>query len=291
MSSLLPVMIKDEQPAVRASAVSTIAMVPHTVPGAPECIEHVWAAAKPGEASDMPIRAASLRALGVLSHEEPHKSDVQTLIRVAGALDMCSRDPSLQVRMKAGWALASLCENPTVILEGGKSSEYVRHHAGLTLLRLAELSLRLMADNDKVRVYGARALGNLGSAPEFVRFIAGSTSSEAATQLCSRIEAELSRVISSVTFSVKVRWNACHAAGLLLANPLASSPSPPWGMRLLQALGSASEEADNFKVRTQATRGIRYATERQTHVVTRDGVDDAGPLVARWRTALRCARA
>lgn len=115
------------------------------------CLDHVWAAAKPGDPFLVPLRAAALRALGLLAHEDPYQDDVQSLIRIAGAIDVCSRDQSVVVRMRAGWSLASLCENPTVV-EQASTSEYLQHHAGLTLLRLAELSLRLMADNDKVCV-------------------------------------------------------------------------------------------------------------------------------------------
>eukprot|EP00282_Hemiselmis_andersenii_P016492 CAMPEP_0114157094 /NCGR_PEP_ID=MMETSP0043_2-20121206/26428_1 /TAXON_ID=464988 /ORGANISM="Hemiselmis andersenii, Strain CCMP644" /LENGTH=334 /DNA_ID=CAMNT_0001252619 /DNA_START=31 /DNA_END=1033 /DNA_ORIENTATION=- len=276
-------------------------MVPHTIPGASACVEHVWASAKPGDPSDMPLRGASLRALGVLAHEEPYKHDAQVLIRMAGALDLCSRDPSLQVRMRAACSLASLCENTTIVDEG-RRSEYVRHHAGLTLLRLSELSLRLMSDNDKVRVYGTRALGNLCHPSEYVTFVSASTSEAAAYQLCGRVESELCRFIDSPSYSVKVRWNACHAAGLLLSNPLASSPTPPWGKRLIGALERTGTEAENFKVRIQATRSkgkglgiqatrsIRYAPQRSVHVQqgSTEG-EDAEALVARWRGMIGAA--
>ena len=56
----------------------------------------------------------------------------------------------------------------------------------------------------KVRVYGARALGYLGSAQDFVTLVHRATSTAATRQLCARIEAELARIIASADYSVKV---------------------------------------------------------------------------------------
>ena len=108
-----------------------------------------------------------------------------------------------QVRLKTFLSLALLCERASII-PAHATTEYLRHHAGLTLMRLADMALRSINDHDKVRVYGARALGYLGSAQDFVTLVHRATSTAATRQLCARIEAELARIIASADYSVKV---------------------------------------------------------------------------------------
>ena len=213
---LLPVMLADDCQSVRASAMSAIAFVPSNHQRFSSFLDAVWASACPGDNKSSAARGAALKTLGILTHVEPYCNDVQFLIKVSDALDRCSRDAFIAVRLKVFLALAYLCERSFVIPKHA-TSDYLRHHAGLTLARLCDMALRSINDHDKVRVYGARALGYLASAPEFVTLVQQSTSTAAAWQLCSRIEGELSRIISSADYSVKVRWNACHAAKLILA--------------------------------------------------------------------------
>jgi hypothetical protein len=111
-----------------------------------------------------------LQTLGLLTHSEPYLNDVRFLIKVSDALDRCSRDAFIAVRLKAFFALAHLCER-AFIIPAHATSEYLRHHAGLTLVRLADMAMRSIDDHDKVRVYGARALGYLAHAPEFVTLV------------------------------------------------------------------------------------------------------------------------
>ena len=213
---LLPLMLADDSSSVRASAMAAIAFVPANHARFSSFLDAVWASASPGDNKLSAARGAALKTLGILTHVEPYCDDVQFLIKVSDALDRCSRDAFIAVRLKAFLALAYLCERSFVIPKHA-TSEYLRHHAGLTLARLSDMALRSINDHDKVRVYGARALGYLASAPEFVSLVEQSTSAAAARQLCSRIESELSRIITSADYSVKVRWNACHAAKLILA--------------------------------------------------------------------------
>jgi len=288
MDSLLPTMFADGAAPVRASAVAAVALLPAA--GAHReafgrCLEHVWAAARPGDAQESAVRASGVKTLGLLAHLPTFEADVPFLIRASDALDRCSRDAFVAVRIKAAFALANICQRCHVLRERA-SSEYLRHHAGLMLLRLADFALRAMSDNDKVRVYGVRSLGYLGSCPDFTAMVAASTSPANALQVCARIEQELARIIASDDHSVKaspvprpapprkaaraqrsqrsraprgaqVRWNACHAARLLLSPPPPPPPAaPPLGPALVAALLRAMAAAANFKVRIQATRAL-----------------------------------
>jgi hypothetical protein len=214
-TELLPKMLADESPSVRASAMNTIGFLPTNHARFGSLLEAVWTCARPGDNKDSAVRGAALKTLGTLTHVEPYCNDVQFIIKVSDALDRCSRDPFIAVRLKAFLSLAHLCERCFMIAQPAQS-EYLRHHAGLTLVRLSDMALRSINDHDKVRVYGARALGYLASAQEFVTLVQRSTSTAATRQLCARIECELSRIIASADYSVKVRWNACHAAKLIL---------------------------------------------------------------------------
>jgi hypothetical protein len=262
-TELLPKMLADESPSVRASAMNTIGFLPtnHALFGS--LLEAVWTCACPGDNKDSAVRGAALKTLGTLTHVEPYSNDVQFIIKVSDALDRCSRDPFIAVRLKAFLALAHLCERSLIIAQPAQS-EYLRHHAGLTLVRLSDMALRSINDHDKVRVYGARALGYLASAPEFVTLVQRSTSTASTRQLCARIECELSRIIASKDYSVKVRWNACHAAKLILSLAPPSIPGEvddgsgkmaagrigggAWGPQIIGALRSAAANAHNFKV-------------------------------------------
>jgi hypothetical protein len=280
-TELLPKMLADESPSVRASAMNTIGFLPtnHALFGS--LLEAVWTCACPGDNKDSAVRGAALKTLGTLTHVEPYSNDVQFIIKVSDALDRCSRDPFIAVRLKAFLALAHLCERSLIIAQPAQS-EYLRHHAGLTLVRLSDMALRSINDHDKVRVYGARALGYLASAPEFVTLVQRSTSTAATRQLCARIECELSRIIASKDYSVKVRWNACHAAKLILSLAPPSIPGEvdeasgktaagriegdawgpqligggAWGPQLVGALRSAAANAHNFKVTLSLCVGV-----------------------------------
>ena len=56
-----------------------------------------------------------------------------------------------QVRLKTFLSLALLCERASII-PAHATTEYLRHHAGLTLMRLADMALRSINDHDKVRL-------------------------------------------------------------------------------------------------------------------------------------------
>ncbi|EKX49761.1 hypothetical protein GUITHDRAFT_104726 [Guillardia theta CCMP2712] len=231
---ILSTMFKDTVAAVRASAMNAVAFLPVEHKGFLRCLQEVWLSARPGDANDSASRGAALKTLGILSQVTPFREDVNFLIKASDVLEKCSHDSTLAVRIKACFSLANICERAFIIQQLATS----------------------------IRVYGARALGYVASCSNFYELVRGATSSEAASNLSSRIEAAICGMVKSTDYSVKVRWNACHAAKLILQSSIANHMSE---RTLIHALKAAALEGKNFKVRIQATRALRESAESRLY--------------------------
>ena len=82
-------------------------------------------------------------------------------------------------------------------------------------------------------------------------------------ELQRRAAATLAAKIETGRSAVKLRWNACFAAGLLLRTPGVPVATAPWAALLFRALVQALQNCDNFKVRTKAVTLPRRAHARR----------------------------
>ncbi|KAI4481872.1 hypothetical protein M0804_009393 [Polistes exclamans] len=184
------------------------------------------------------VRAAGLRALGMLIRLPPFEEDTGFLMDLADVACLGLNDQSLGVRIKATWALANLCD---CICRRRYNVDMEPILFDVFLPKIYQTSITATKDNDKVKCNAVRALGSiLYICPD--RDILKDTSSG------------LDALINCAVLGndMKVRWNACRALGLVISrNPDYILPSS-WQEQVFPALCNLICHSPNFKVRTNA---------------------------------------
>ncbi|KAK1932003.1 HEAT repeat-containing protein 6 [Phytophthora citrophthora] len=235
------------------------------------------------------VRAAGFRLLGSLCLAPTFKTRAFASSVVGLALDaLC--DSTLNVRVRAAWALGNVCTTPgpEAIIESDApplpppappSSFVAKMEASTSYpplppqvlyellppfqLRLViEKMLVYINDNDKVASSVARTLGLVcrwTSFPSFRRTL--STKDQALLDdLLGQVMVVLAGKINAG--SPKVRWNACHAIAKVLLCPNLPLASVTWAPSVFQALLTAVAQQENFKVRISAATALRVSQTR-----------------------------
>ncbi|XP_043789120.1 HEAT repeat-containing protein 6 [Apis laboriosa] len=184
------------------------------------------------------VRAAGLRALGMLVTLPALREETGFLMDLADIVCLTADDKNLGVRIKGAWALANLCN----CLSKEKDYEDIEPISLEILLpKIYQVSIKASKDNDKVKCNSVRALGSI-------------------LYLCSNKHilkdtlSGLETLISCATVGndMKVRWNACRALGLVLSNNPDSILPSSWRDQVFPALCNLICNSPNFKVRTNA---------------------------------------
>lgn len=184
------------------------------------------------------VRAAGLRALGMLVTLPALREETGFLMDLADIVCLTADDKNLGVRIKGAWALANLCN----CLSKEKDYEDIEPISLEILLpKIYQISIKASKDNDKVKCNAVRALGSI-------------------LYLCSNkhilkdTSPGLETLISCATVGndMKVRWNACRALGLVLSNNPDSILPSSWRDQVFPALCNLICNSPNFKVRTNA---------------------------------------
>ncbi|XP_016907318.1 HEAT repeat-containing protein 6 isoform X2 [Apis cerana] len=150
------------------------------------------------------VRAAGLRALGMLVTLPALREETGFLMDLADIVCLTADDKNLGVRIKGAWALANLCN----CLSKEKDYEDIESISLEILLpKIYQISIKASKDNDKVKCNAVRALGNILYLCSN-KHILKDTSSGLETLINCAI----------VGNDMKVRWNACRALGLVLSN-------------------------------------------------------------------------
>ncbi|XP_018299904.1 HEAT repeat-containing protein 6 isoform X1 [Mycetomoellerius zeteki] len=104
------------------------------------------------------VRAAGLRALGMLVTLPALEHDTGFLMDLADTVCSAFEDKNLGVRVKSAWALANLCD----CLSRQKQHEDVEPFSLEDLLpKLYHISVKATKDNDKVKCNAVRAIGTI----------------------------------------------------------------------------------------------------------------------------------
>ncbi|XP_053979487.1 HEAT repeat-containing protein 6 [Hylaeus volcanicus] len=183
------------------------------------------------------VRAAGLRALGMLVTLPPLKEETGFLMDLADIVCLAADDTNLGVRIKGAWALANLCN----CLSKEKNDEVEPLPLEVLLPKLYQVSIKASKDNDKVKCNAVRALGSiLHLCPD--KHVLNDT--------ISGLEALINCAI--LGNDMKVRWNACRAIGLVLSNNPDDILPPSWRDQVFPVLCNLICNSPNFKVRTNA---------------------------------------
>ncbi|KAI4497349.1 hypothetical protein M0802_007596 [Mischocyttarus mexicanus] len=200
------------------------------------------------------VKAAGLRALGMLIRLPPLEEDTGFLMDLADIACLGVNDQHLGVRIKATWALANLCD---CITRRECNGDMEPISFDLFLSKIYQTSIIAAKDNDKVKCNAVRALGSiLYFCPD--REILKDTSSG--------LDALINCAVSGN--NMKVRWNACRALGLVMShNPDYILPSS-WQEQVFPALCNLICHSPNFKVRTNAAWALYSCKSYGKHTPT-----------------------
>ncbi|XP_078038753.1 HEAT repeat-containing protein 6 isoform X2 [Augochlora pura] len=199
------------------------------------------------------VRAAALRALGMLVTLPPLKEETGFLMDLADVICLTADDSNLGVRIKGIWALANLCD----CFSKEKNFEAEPLPLEILLPKLYQISLKASKDSDKVKCNAVRALGTiLNVCPE--KHILNDTSSG--------LEALINCAISG--HDMKVRWNACRALGLVLRNNPDNILPYSWRDSVFPPLCNLICHSPNFKVRSNAAWALCACDFYGKYIVT-----------------------
>ncbi|XP_076662618.1 HEAT repeat-containing protein 6 isoform X1 [Halictus rubicundus] len=198
------------------------------------------------------VRAAALRALGMLVTLPPLKEETGFLMDLADIICLTA-DDNLGVRIKGIWALANLCD----CLSKEKNDEVEPLPLEILLPKLYLVSIKASKDSNKVKCNAVRALGTI-------------------FHLCSNKDmlndtlSGLESLINCATsgHDMKVRWNACRALGLVLSNNPDNILPPSWRDLVFPPLCNLICYSPNFKVRSNAAWALCACDSYGKYIVT-----------------------
>ncbi|KAI9096255.1 armadillo-type protein [Phlyctochytrium arcticum] len=200
---------------------------------------------------DNVVRASACRALGVFVGFPAVIEDILFLHDVATTLPPLVSDTNSNVRIRASWALANLCDALAISREKVEAAGGVLDDTGITTaitLDIIRAGIIAAKDNDKCRSNGVRSLGNI------TRLISPQLLATEAERLCKEVTTVVVKSVESG--SVKTRWNACHAIGNMLKTPAFPIGSASWTKSIYAALADAVLRCKNFKVRISAATAL-----------------------------------
>lgn len=279
-SKITELMVKDRFGLVRGSVCNLFSQIPPSIFACLSrkqqviCITLLLGATN----DDVPaVRAQAARALGIYIQNSALKIDPLFVSDVALALASAMKDKNLNVRVKAAWSAANLCDSLVTLRESpvhvsldneedendGKSALPLDQHGEAssfegevvdlpieTLLTLVKSLLQVHKDNDKVRCNAVRALGN------FIRFATAKVFAGEGALLTQLVETLLQLTREG---SAKVRWNSCYALANLFHNRYIVTNLHNACIRAVETLLHALNTSTNFKVRINAATALYFA--------------------------------
>ncbi|XP_031835218.2 HEAT repeat-containing protein 6 isoform X1 [Nomia melanderi] len=198
------------------------------------------------------VRAAALRALGMLVTLPPLEEETGFLMDLADIICLTADDNNLGVRIKGAWALANLCN----CFSKEKNDEIEPLPLEILLPKLYHVSIKASKDSDKVKCNAVRALGSI---------LHLCPSKHILNDTLSGLEALINCAISG--HDMKVRWNACRALGLVLSNNPDEILPSSWRDLIFPALCNLICYSPNFKVRSNAAWALRACNSYEKYTV------------------------
>ncbi|KAK9145952.1 hypothetical protein Sjap_005855 [Stephania japonica] len=226
------------------------------------------------------VRSAGCRAIGVIAcfPQISHRDDI--LDKFIRAVEINTRHPQASVRITACWALANTCD----LLRHRAYVDLKSDYHWITLL--AECSLRLAKDGDKIKSNAVRALGNLARFVRFTNLPSAQNkqdlgdSSTASDSVCYGLQTVcipkstssghpqwLGRMVQALvscvtTGNVKVQWNVCHALSNLFLNKNLKLQDMDWSPSVFSILLLLLRNSSNFKIRIHAAAALSVPVSR-----------------------------
>ncbi|TMW63474.1 hypothetical protein Poli38472_002415 [Pythium oligandrum] len=247
-------------------------------PGTPSLDSYTRVFLQTPKDSSPVVRAAGFRLLGSLCLVPAFKTRELSIAVVAAAVDALG-DSTLNVRVRAAWALGNVCTTPgpeavplgttplNPLVDSVTTPQAVLYEIlpAYQLRSIVEKMLVCIGDNDKVASSVARTLGLVCRWAFFDAFVQSVSPNEAVglQDLLGQTMVVLATKINAG--SPKVRWNACHAIAKVLLCPSLPLASVHWAPAVFQALICAVAQQENFKVRISACSALRVPVSRHSY--------------------------
>ncbi|XP_038119587.1 HEAT repeat-containing protein 6 [Culex quinquefasciatus] len=214
---------------------------------------------------DSGVGSAAVRALSVYILFPSLRGDLCYIENTVEAILRILRDPNVAARVKASWSLGNITD--ALVLNGNGVGDSVERVGDDLLRRVFEVAIVAAGDNDKVRCNSVRTIGNV------LRMLREDHLTKAAWVELSQksIDKLVQNILSSN--NVKVKWNACFAAGNLMRNDFMFSPESnriDWQRQIFPALNQIVINSNNFKVRINAASALAVVENRahySTHFI------------------------
>ncbi|XP_067648655.1 HEAT repeat-containing protein 6-like [Haliotis asinina] len=206
---------------------------------------------------DKLVKSAAVRALGVYVLFPCLREDVSFIADAANAILTAMEDWSVNVRMKAAWSMANMCDALALNRECG-DLEFVDEFSDMLLLKLLTVATKSSQDTDKVKSNAVRAVGNL------LRYLTERSlgKSNFVSAVGESVKALVKNILSG---TMKVRWNACYAISNMFKNNLLPHGKAEWTIEVMRALSSVVKDCKNFKVRINAALALSVPRERNAY--------------------------
>nr|KAG5700369.1 hypothetical protein BaRGS_029621 [Batillaria attramentaria] len=204
---------------------------------------------------DRLVVSAAVRVLGVYVLYPCLSQNVAFIADVANSILKCMAVPSVNVKIKAAWALGNLCDALVVNKDKG-DMDFMDQFSDMLLSSMLTAATTATQDSDKVKCNAVRAVGNI------LRYLPSRSLGKSHT--LEAVAASVKVVIKTMNSGpMKVRWNSCYAIANMFRNPLLLSGEAPWLSDVLTALCQVVKDCKNFKVRINAALALSIPAERR----------------------------
>ncbi|KAL5016169.1 hypothetical protein ScPMuIL_005758 [Solemya velum] len=200
------------------------------------------------------VRASAVRVLGVLVLFPILREDISFMTDAANAVLTCLFDTSINVRWKAAWSLANICDALVNIREEG-GDEILSEFPDALLIKMFTACTRACQDSEKVRSNAVRAMGNI------LRYLPDTCIEQ--NNFLIAIGDGIKALVKNIgTGLMKVRWNACYAVSNIFRNSRLPYQTSTWTKDVLTTLCSVVKDCKNFKVRINAALALSIPSQR-----------------------------
>eukprot|EP00005_Dracoamoeba_jomungandri_P012933 CAMPEP_0174274186 /NCGR_PEP_ID=MMETSP0439-20130205/57149_1 /TAXON_ID=0 /ORGANISM="Stereomyxa ramosa, Strain Chinc5" /LENGTH=998 /DNA_ID=CAMNT_0015365805 /DNA_START=130 /DNA_END=3126 /DNA_ORIENTATION=- len=214
------------------------------------------------------VRAAASRTLGVYILFPCLYEDPLFLSDAALGLVKALQDSNVNVRVKACWGLANLCDLMTQDQDtkSGSSGSIALMIPEQIILKVCDTMVEGCKDIDRIKANAVRGLGNLGRVVTIPKTDPNNNNKNKGPLFGIETKIAQSLVHSLSTSSAKVKWNTCYAITNFLCNPSISWCNNSTLIEpLLAGLITELQKSNNFKIRINASVALGMLEKREDY--------------------------
>lgn len=196
------------------------------------------------------IKASAVRCLSVFSRFSCLKEDLDFLENAIDITNKALIEPGdFVLKLKASWSIANFSD--IFVLQGRNLV------AKQTLINMFIACLSCSKSNEKIKTSIVRCLGNL------LRI----SQNDELTALGPKVQQAIDFITQNIRSkeSMKLKWNACHAAHNMMKNELIFKLDFNWQERVFDNLRHEAATSANFKVKISCANAMAAVEQRSCY--------------------------